>query len=464
MSVEWMNALLQHAKNIGFNIHFSIEPRNKGDIDYIVDNCKSAIDNYPMIDELEINTEELGGWGAACTDEDVKKILIKRFGKEILNDEFVTSRIQKNQTDLDNLINQVGRNIAAAKQVQQMTWFPEKKIKLKLGIYCTIVTYADIAYHLVRKYVPDMELTIMPGHGSMRTANHFSQINKSAKDLSKTTIFSWIEFDGLMFTQQNPVEGIDKLFHQLDTVRNGQQLNAVLFNHWRTAENKIAAKYASIVALNGPTPRKKYYESYAADKHITAPENFAKAMNILEQIDVVSTNQLPNYGFCWLGAWLNGGPYAWINRTILENVRLQYDSVNLLINNLKAETKNASSLAELNLLQNRVQTSIHYINAFKAGCGIQDLIASKADTSLPETKQRALELFKSAYSEYEKYMKLHTQIMPDRGSEGTLINLWHGPIYGLKVWRNKLTGIPLSEPLGEGKDGEGPPLPIRFGN
>lgn len=106
----------------------------------------------------------------------------------------------------------------------------------------------------------------MPGHGSVRTSNHFSRISKSEEDLTKTTIFSWIEFDGLMFTQQNPIEGIDNLFHQLDSIRKGKQLNAVLFNHWRTAENKTAAKYAANVSMYGPLPRKEYYLQYARRK------------------------------------------------------------------------------------------------------------------------------------------------------------------------------------------------------
>lgn len=113
-------------------------------------------------------------------------------------------------------------------------------------------------------------------------------------------------------------------------------------------------------------------------------------------------------------------------------------------------------------MNNRVLASIHYINAFHAGCEIQELISSKADTSKPETKEKAVKIFRTAYSDYIRYMETHTQYMPDRGCEGTLINLWHGPIYGLKVWRYKLTGIPLTDPLDNGKDGEGPPLPIRF--
>jgi hypothetical protein len=65
-----------------------------------------------------------------------------------------------------------------------------------------------------------------------------------------------------------------------------------------------------------------------------------------------------------------------------------------------------------------------------------------------------------ALQEYERYMRIHARQMPDRGCEGTLINLWHGPVYGLKVLRQRMAGVPMDVPpqRGEGKDG--PPLPI----
>ena len=146
-----------------------------------------------------------------------------------------------------------------------------------------------------------------------------------------------------MFTQQNPVEGIDNLFQQLDSIRKGKQLNAVLFNHWRTAENKTAARYAANVSMYGPLPRKEYYLQYARRKNITDPENYSSAMILLEEIDKISTDQLPNYGFCWLGAWMNGGPYSWIDRKILEKVRSKYDTVQTSFSKIAQTVKNTYS-------------------------------------------------------------------------------------------------------------------------
>ena len=119
MAVDWMKELLNYAKSIGLRVHFSVEPRAKGDINYIVDNCRSALKNYPMVDELEIITEELGGWGNICTDTAVRNILVSHFGTEVLKDSLVTRVIKSTQTDLDNLMNQVGRNIAALKIMQK---------------------------------------------------------------------------------------------------------------------------------------------------------------------------------------------------------------------------------------------------------------------------------------------------------------------------------------------------------
>ncbi len=462
MSVAWMNALLTHAKNIGLKVHFSIEPRTRGDINYIIDNCRSAIKNYPMIDELEINTEELGGWGNTCSDSTVKRVLVSRFGDEVLKDTFVTNRIQKSQTDLDNLMEQIGRNITAVKLLSQDSSFRSKNIKLKLGIYCTIVPHADLAYHLVRKYLPETALTIMPGHGSVRTSQHFSRINKTVDDLKQTTIFSWIEFDGLMFTQQNPIAGIESLFKHLDTIKGKIQSNSILFNHWRTAENAIAARFAALSSLHGPMNRKEFYRQYAAQYQFASPELFAALMEELETIDHISTNDLPNYGFCWLGAWLNGGPYQWINRETLSRVKKMHESVLDKINLIIKGTPSKSGMEKIAFLQNRIEASIEYIKAFESACQLQDLKKESNGTYTTEDKKKAISIFDQAFVAYERYMQIHTQLMPDRGSEGTLINLWHGPIYGLKVLREKILGIPVSSPISSGINGEGPPLPIFY--
>lgn len=460
MAVDWMKELLSYAKSIGLRIQFSVEPRTRGDVNYILDNCKSAIQNYPMIDELEVITEELGGWGDACSDTAVRKVLVNHFGKAVLEDTLVTNVIRKNQTDLDNLLNQLGRNIEAVKILNTAPMVASGKISLKLGIYCTIQPYAAIAYHLVRKYMPSTELTIMPGHGSVRTANNFAKVQATATDLAKTTVFSWIEFDGLMFTQQNPIAGIESLANDLGARNKGQQVNAIIFNHWRTAENRTAAKYAALTSLMGPIKKNDFYATYAKKLGITDTNAFVANMNKLEEIDQLSTNDLPNVGFCWVGAWLQGSPYTWMNRSMLQKVNNMYDSVGTSLEEIKKYTSNTAGKSYLDFLCNRIGTSSLYLKAFSAGAAIQTIEKDGTGQYGESAVSKATNICNQSLLLFEKYMEMHARMMPDRGTEGTLINLWHGPMYGLKVLRKTIGNIPMDAPIKEEKSSDAPPLPI----
>ncbi len=460
MAMDWMRELLNYAKSIGLRVHFSVEPRAKGDVNYIVDNCRSALKNYPMIDELEIITEELGGWGNTCTDTAIRSVLVSHFGTEILSDSMVTRVIKKTQTDLDNLMNQVGRNIAALRIMKADPWFKSKSIDYKLGVYCTIVPYADVAYHLVRKYMPETEVAIMPGHGSVRTANHFSQINATEKDLEKTTVFSWIEFDGLMYTQQNPIAGIEKLMGYLKSRNKSGQINAVMFNHWRTAESVTGARYAAISSLYGPVSSTLFYKQYAQGMGIKISEVYVTAMKKLEEIDLLSTNDLPNVGFCWVGAWLQGGPYTWMSPSMLHRVKNMYDTVGESIDMLQRAIKNKSGVEYLSFLSNRISASSLYLKAFEVGTEIQNIKKDSAGFYSIASREQAVSICNRALLTYENYMQVHAKKMLDRGTEGTLISLWHGPIYGLKVLRKNIGGVDMDAPVKPEKATDAPPLPI----
>ena len=460
MAVDWMKELLSYAKSIGLRIQFSVEPRTRGDVNYILDNCKSAIQNYPMIDELEVITEELGGWGDACTDTAVRRVLVSHFGESVLEDTLVTNVIRKTQTDLDNLLNQLGRNIEAVKILNKTPMVASGKISLKLGIYCTIQPYAAMAYHLVRKYIPSTELTIMPGHGSVRTANNFAKVQATATDLAKTTVFSWIEFDGLMFTQQNPIAGIESLVNDLRNRNKAQQVNAIIFNHWRTAENRTAAKYAALTSLMGPIKKNDFYAAYAKRLGIADTKTYVANMNKLEEIDQLSTNDLPNVGFCWVGAWLQGAPYTWMNRSMLQKVNNMYDSVGASLEEIKKYTSNTAGKSYLDFLCNRIGTSSLYLKAFSAGAAIQTIEKDGSGKYSGSAPAKATNICNQSLLLFEKYMEMHTRMMPDRGTEGTLINLWHGPMYGLKVLRKTIGNIPMDAPVKEEKSSDAPPLPI----
>lgn len=459
-ATAWMKDLLTYAKSIGLRIHFSIEPRRRGDIAYILDNARSAIEQYPMIDELGIITEELGGWGNTCTDTMVRDVLQRRFGPESLQDTMVTRVIRPKQTDLDNLLEQLGRNMEGIRQIPQQSWFRNRKIELQLGIYCTIPEYAGVAYHLARKGLPGIDLGIMPGHGSVRTANHLARIRKGADDLAKTTILSWIEFDGLMFSQQNPVDGIEALFLQLDSLRGGRQLNTILFNHWRTAENAVTARYAAEASLMGPRDRNDFYRDQTKIIGLKDENKYITVMHTLEKLDRICTNDLPNVGFCWIGAWLSGGPYTWMNRPLLKQMSMAYDSLRIDVHEMTKPLPAGYGRTQLSLLENRLLTSHLYLSAFDAACGIQSLAKDNGNAYTKESKEAAGLMLDHSLRLYERYMEAHGKSMPDRGCEGTLINLWHGPMYGVKVLRERIAGIPMDVPAQKTSATDAPPLPI----
>ncbi|NDC77080.1 MAG: hypothetical protein EBZ67_04290 [Chitinophagia bacterium] len=460
-AVAWMRALLAHAKSIGLRVQFSIEPRLRGDAAYILDNARSALRDYPMIDDLEIMTEETGGWGRTCTDTAVRQSLVKHFGEVVLQDSRVTRCIQPRQTDLDVLVEQLGRNLQAVKTLGSEAPFRSGGKGLAVGIYCTMPAYVDLAYHLVRTKAPGTEVTIMPGHGSRRTAAHLSRVRMDADDLARTTVYSWLEFDGLMFTQQNAIAGIEALFQQLDTLSGGRPLHAVLFNHWRTAENALTARYAAISCLQGAPAAERFYREEAQREGMPSPRDYAYAMHRLEELDRFSTEELPNIGFCWIGAWLNGGPYLSMDPRRVERAALGYDSVRQSIRLLQAETKYSEGKQRLAFLENRLSTSISYLNTFRIAGRLRELKVSDSDSAA--YRRQVTAICDEALQEFERYMRIHAGMLPDRGCEGTLINLWHGPVYGLKVLRQRLAAVPMDMPpqRGEGKDG--PPLPILTG-
>ena len=462
MAVSWMQELLDYAKSLGLKVQFSIEPRSAGDLNYILETCRSVINEYPMIDELELISEEMGGWGDRCTESQTKAVLVEQFGKEVLKDTIVTSAIRSEQTDLNILFYQMGRNIKAIKTMEQDPLVKNKGIAMKIGIYCAIPEYARAAYRLTRVYLPENEVSVMPGHGSKRVSVNFPKVATKKEDVRKTTVYSWIEFDGLMFTQQNCIEGIHELMKVLKQINGDEQNNQVLFNHWRTAENRTTARYASLASIYGIIEPTDFYDNYAGELGMSDRAGYTKAMLLLEKIDWISTNELPNVGFCWVGAWRDGAPFTRMNREKLQKVKEMFGEVDGIIEQILRQTTTVEGKRYLAFLENRLRVSYIYLDAFEKGAEIQTIRKDdNGKISEPEQK-RAIVICNQALLAFDQYMNLHSQMMPDRGCEGTLINIWYAPIYGLKVLRNKYGNVPIDNlPVKEGS-GDAPPLPIFF--
>jgi hypothetical protein len=137
-----------------------------------------------------------------------------------------------------------------------------------------------------------------------------------------------------------------------------------------------------------------------------------------------------------------------------------YDSVGASLEEIKKYTSNTAGKTYLDFLCNRIGTSSLYLKAFSAGAAIQTIEKDGTGKYAESAPARATSICNQALLLFEKYMEMHTKMMPDRGTEGTLINLWHGPMYGLKVLRKTIGNIPMDAPIKEEKSSDAPPLPI----
>ncbi len=457
MAVEWLQAVISESKRTGIKVQFSFEPRNSStDIQKTIETAKAILKQYPMIDALELITEEAGGWGPRTTEDETRQMIVDHFGQELLQDSTVMKAVMPKQSDLAYIYGQIGHS---RKVIQQLR--ADKMIKddlsLKLGIYVAISDYAKPAYYLARKFLPDTEIALLSAHHSMRVDRNLPKILIDKNDWEKSIIYSWIELDGLMYIQQNAIRGIRNTIRQ--SLENSSDLrgNAILFNHWRTAENKITARYAAEASLNGPVDVHQFYQDYAHSYGIAPKNDFAKALQMLGEADLSSMNNLPGFGFCWTGRWRKGGPLSAFPVEKLQKVREAYKEV---LNQLKIcsdETSTPTGHSLLAFLDNRIRTTIIYIKAFEKARELKQFDTSKSLQN--DDKQEYVRICNETLALFEQYIHLYAQINADRGCPGNLVSLWHGPVKGMKIYREKYGGIPFDEEVPPETAIDEPPLP-----
>ena len=457
-ATQWMKEFITYAKERGFYIQFSFEPRATS-IAQAISTSKEIIQTYPNIDALELITEETGGWGKSCTEKETLASLKKYFTPEIAQNKVVVKPVRKKQRDLNNLYTQIGISAGA---IKEMTAQDDINVALKLGIYCSIDGYTPSAYRLARLALPSTPICLMPSHGSDGTANSFPLSILSKEDMALTEIYSWIEFDGLMYLQQNTINGNERLLNEMNAFSDGQ-LGSLCYNHWRTAENRTNARYAAESTLKGAIPADTFYKSYAKRLALPSVDKYIQAMHLLNDIDTYSKSHLGNMGFCWMGAWRNGGPY---NRLSADNIAyargIHFEAANLLAELLNQTQKGTVAHDYLAFLGNRTLCTVRYLDAFQEAVKIQTLKRDKTGKLSSVEKKRAETICNKALLLLDQYLELHASMMPDRGCEGTLVSVWNSPIRGLKIFRSKLTGIPMDVMPHSDDAVDAPPLPIFY--
>ena len=456
-SIKWLGEVMNEAKRCGLTVQLSCEPRQTGtDIAQSKEMIHSIVNQYPMIDYLELITEETGGWGPGCTRAQTRKMLVRHFGAEVLKDTLVTAPIRDRQSDLANIIGQLGHNIKLVKALNSDKRIPP----LKIGIYCSIPDYTRSLYHLARITVPENEISVLPGHHSRRVAKNTPLFIRNREDWDHTMIYSWIEFDGMMYTQQNGNEGIRGIVKEVAANAPNHRVNAILLNHWRTAENHITARYAAEATLSGAIPTSEFYQNYASKLGIGSPDIFAEVMQLIDNKDWEITTQYPNMGFCWVGAWRNGGSLGRRDAKCLQEDIDDFEAIRKKLASCVAKTKTDAAHSTLRLLDNRLRCSILYFRAFLKTSELQQFDADLKSGLNEEQKKQYADICNQALLIFDQYMSLHAGLMPDRGCEGTLISIYHSPVKGLKILRERNGGVKMDEKFSTESPVDAPPLPI----
>ncbi len=458
-SIEWLSALMDEAKRCGLTVQLSFESRESGvNIERTKKLVYSILDAYPQIDFLELMTEEIGGWGPSSTREETRNALVSHFGSEVLSDTIVTAPIRDGQSDLAKIFGQVGHNIKVVKDLENDN--TRNIPPLKIGIYCSVSNYLGSLYHLARTYAPDNEISVLPGHHSQRVYLNTPQFIRNSEDWNHTTIYSWIEFDGMMYTQQNGIDGIKGIVNYAAENAPNNRVNAILFNHWRTAENHITARYAAEATLYGAISDAEFYKNYAAKLGIGSPEVFANVMQLIDKKDWEITNQYPNMGFCWVGAWGNGGSLGKHDASSLQEDIDQFEVIRQKLANCIKDSETEIANTTLHFLDNRLRCSILYFRAFLKASELQQFDSDLKNGLNEEQKRQYADICDQALIIFDQYMAVHAEMMPDRGSEGTLISLYHSPIKGLKILRERNGGVSMEEKINTDSPVDAPPLPL----
>jgi hypothetical protein len=461
MAAEWLYQLMDESKRAGLTIRFSFESRNTSpDIQPTVAATEQILSLYPQIDELELITQETLNFGQPVTETQAKNLLEPLFGKDIMKDPVLTQQFLLGHTGVAELSANIGHNIKALQAIDE-SLLHSRAIKGCLGLYIVVPEYLESSYHLLRTYAPDVDYAVLSAHGARRVALHLPFAKMDKREWNKTMVYSWLEFDGIMYIQQNGIRGIRNLIEYGENVNGLEPFQAMCFNHWRTAENVVTARYASEATLLGSQDETAFYTRYARIYGMNDPQAFVNAMKQIDEADWYATTELPNVGFCYAGVWGRKG-FGYFGKMKPENLkhgRELYEQALEYIRTCASGISGSHGKELISFLDNRLRATIVYLKAYEKGVEIQSYDENHLT---PEQRKVIAAICNESILGFEQYLHLHAEMMPDRGCEGTLISAYHTPIAVLKRIRFEFGDIPYEdEPVSEHTI-DAPPAPVTF--
>jgi len=455
MAIEWLSEVIAECKRVGLRVQFSVEPRGAA-IEDGIGLVESVLESYPTIDALELMTQECGcGYSIPPPSiEDARAVISHCFGSDALDDPDISESIVDGMRQLPGTVRELASNIDLARELQSR-WSGRAHPTIVLGVYATDPSTLRIALCLLRRYAPEgIDLAFLPAHGGRVVVDSLEKMGMTRADVDRSMIYSWIEFDGSMYLQQNSIVGTRKLLEYATAVSGDHPVNGLCFNHWRTAENRAAIRYSAEACLFGPILEQEFYRAYAESLGISSVDSYTQAMAELDEADSYVRDNLFNVGFCYAGCWGLGLIEQWQGESLLAALS-RYERVGSLLGDVVRSTTSAEGAQHASFLANRVQCTILHLRAIANMVELQPLCKEDIDDRL---RAQIASLCDAAMESAEHYMLVHAQLMPDRGCEGTLVDYYQTLPAVIKRIRSEYVG---DERVGgiEQETCDRPPLP-----
>ena len=142
----------------------------------------------------------------------------------------------------------------------------------------------------------------------------------------------------------------------------------------------------------------------------------------------------------------------------LQTVRHAYETVLEQLKPCSETTKDENGRSLLAFLDNRIRTTIIYIKAFEKARELAGF-NTKKELSDDEKKDYS-RICNESLALFDQYIHLYAEINADRGCAGNLVSLWHSPVKGLKILRERHGGVSFEDEIPLETAVDAPPLPI----
>ena len=460
-AVYWLNEVMKTAKEADMTVTLSVEILSD---DTAAEGrmLHALCETYPLIDTVELITEECGGFRNVdgVTRENVTDYLCSLFGREILDADGSVPGLP------DDLPGQLASSAVCLKRMLNVLAERDEWLNglsripaLRAGLYLTDRDTLRVLRPILRRNLPEgMTMSLLPAHGALAAADNVGNTGTVREDWQNTMFYSWAEFDGNMYLQQLSTDGIEKLCAMPPT----DSSYGFCINHWRTAENRLTVCYAAEAAISGMSAD-EYGRWYAARLGISDPEGFAALCRRLARLDTDNRDNLFNIGFCAVGCWLSWHrdgnrmlPRGYEEKDYRHAVE-EYETLSEEARALLPSARTREAIAFLRLMDNRCRTSVYHVRSMQTLEELRDVFDYDHPAPLsPEQAGKIEEILKRSRADAEAYLHLYGELLPDRGGEGQLVSYYETTLVYIDAVAASFRGSDIA-PRGEVFDE--PPMP-----